>query len=79
MAVIQREFYRSVRGPSPSDEDVWRLAFDPATGSLSVRHEWDSQRHNGVDDFGIEEFLAQQGAAQTALLSLLFGEATVDA
>jgi len=79
MAVLQREFYRSARGPSPSDEDVWRLVFDPATGSLLVRHEWESERHSGVNEFEIVEFLAQHGAAQTALLSLLFGEEAVSA
>jgi hypothetical protein len=79
MAVLQREFYRSSRGPSLGDEDVWRLVFDQATGTLLARHEWESERHSGVDEFEIVEFLAQQGAAQTALLNLLFSEATVDA
>ena len=78
MAAIEREFYRSARGPSPSDEDTWRLVFDHETG-LMVRYEWQSERHNGIDDFGIAEFLAQEGAPQTALLSLLFGEVMADA
>jgi len=76
---IQREIYRSLRGPTPSDEDVWRLVFDRATGNLLVRHEWESDRHSGVDDFEINEFLAEQGAAQTALMSILFGEITAEA
>ena len=76
---IQREIYRSVRGPTPGDEDVWRLVFDRATGNLLVRHEWESDRHSGVDDFEINEFLAEQGAAQTALMSILFGEITAEA
>jgi hypothetical protein len=25
MATIEREFYRSARGPAPTDEDTWRL------------------------------------------------------
>jgi len=79
MAVLQRELYRSARGPSPTDEDVWRLVFDPAAGTLLVRHEWETERHSGLDEFEIAEFLAQQGGAQTALLSLLFGEDAVDA
>lgn len=49
-----------------------------ATGSLLVRHEWKTERHSGVDEFEIAEFLAQQGAAQAALLNLLFSEETVD-
>ena len=79
MAVLLREFYRSARGPLPSDEDAWRLVFDQATGSLLVRHEWESERHSGIDEFEMAEFLAQQGAAQTALLNLLFNEAAVNA
>ena len=79
MAVLQREFHRSARGPSLGDEDLWRLVFDEATGNLLVRHEWESARCSGVDELEIAEFLAQQGAAQTALISLLFNEATVDA
>ena len=78
-ATIVREFCRSARGPAPTDEDTWRLAFDAETGSLLVRHEWQAERHAGVDEYEIREFLATKGAAQTALLALLFGEATVDA
>ena len=29
MATIEREFYCSARGPAPTDEDTWRLVFDP--------------------------------------------------
>jgi len=32
-----------------------------------------------VDDFGIAEFLVEQGSAQSALLTMLFDEATVAA
>jgi hypothetical protein len=78
MAVTEREFYRSARGPSPSDEDAWRLVFDNSTG-LFVRHEWQSKRHSGADDFAIAEFLAEQGAAQSALLNLLFCDTMADA
>jgi hypothetical protein len=44
---------------------------------LVVRHQWETDRHSGVDDFWIAEFLLEQGAAQSALLTLLFDEATV--
>jgi hypothetical protein len=72
MAVIQREFYRSARGPSPADEDWWVLAFDGRTGRLFVRHEWQATGHGGMDEFEIAEFLEQKGAAQTALVDSLF-------
>jgi hypothetical protein len=72
MESLQREFYRSARGPLPTDEDVWRLILDRTTGKLLVRHEWEGERHAGVDDFEIAEFLAQQGAAQSALLRIFF-------
>jgi hypothetical protein len=72
MAVIQREFYRSARGPSPSDEDWWSLIFDRALGRLFVRHEWQATGHSGVDEFEIAEFLEQECAAQTALIDSLF-------
>jgi hypothetical protein len=71
--MMQREFYRSVRGPLPTDEDTWRLVFDPSTARLLVRHEWEATRHSGVDEFDIAEFLAQEGPASTALHELLFG------
>jgi hypothetical protein len=72
MAIIQREFYRSARGPTPADEDVWRLVFDQSAMLLLVHHEWESIGHNGVDEFEVTEFLAQEGAAQTALIDVLF-------
>jgi len=72
MAVIQREFYRSARGPTPADEDWWCLVFDDETRRLLVRHEWRTTRHNGFDDFDIAEFLQQPGAAQGALIDSLF-------
>ena len=72
MAIIQREFYRSARGPSPRDEDWWVLVFDRVIGRLFVRHEWHAAGHSGVDEFEIAEFLAQQGAAQTTLIDSLF-------
>jgi hypothetical protein len=62
-----------------SDIDIWRLVFDRCTGNLVVRHQWETDRYSGVDDFGIVEFLVEQGAAQSALLTLLFDEATVAA
>ena len=68
MVIREREFYRSARGPTPNDEDAWRLVFDPGTGQLLVRHEWEAAGHNGVDEFELSEFLARQGPAQAALL-----------
>jgi hypothetical protein len=79
MAIIQREFYRSVRGPTPKDEDVWRLVFDCGTKRLTVRHEWETSGHSVVDDFDLDEFLAQEGAPQTALIDELFRPVLVDA
>jgi hypothetical protein len=72
MAAINREFYRSWRGPGPADQESWSLVFDPETGGLLVRHEWRTSRHVGVDDFDVTEFLKQPGAAQTALIESLF-------
>ena len=79
MTVLRREFYRDARGPAPGDQDIWFLVFDRVTEELLVRHEWDAQRHSGVDEFGITEFVTQMGAAPEALLSLLFADTTVDA
>jgi len=56
MATIERQFYRSWRGPGVSDIDTWRLVFDRCTGNLAVRHQWETDRHSGVDDFGMAEF-----------------------
>jgi hypothetical protein len=72
VAAIQREFYRSVRGPARDDEDLWRLVFDVGTRRLLVRHEWQATGHSGFDEFEVAEFLEQTGAAQTALLDSLF-------
>ena len=41
-------------------------------------NEWNSERHAGVDEFGIGEFLTQDGGPQNALLALLFGQATAN-
>ena len=75
MAVLEREFYRSARGPAPEDIDIWRLIFDETGANLLVRHEWRTERHSGVDDFTIAEFLLSEGAARDALLAALFGPA----
>jgi hypothetical protein len=79
MAIIQREFYRSARGPTPVDEDVWRLVFDRRAMRVLVRHEWETTGHSGVDEFEIGEFLAQDSAAQAALIEILFDRTRVDA
>ena len=72
MAVVQREFYRSARGPSPWDEDWWTLIFDRTTGRLFVHHEWQAAGHSGVDEFELAEFLKHEGDAQAALIDSLF-------
>jgi hypothetical protein len=73
MATMEREFYRSARGPAPTDEDAWRLVFDPRAVRLLVRHVWEAAGHSGVDEFEIAEFLAQDGAAPAELIKILFG------
>ena len=77
--MMQREFYRSARGPAPGDEDVWSLVFDPASRQLVVRHVWESARHSGVDEFDLDGFLAEPGAAQDALIATLFAPVPADA
>jgi hypothetical protein len=72
MAAIDREFYQSWRGPAPSDQDSWRLVFDPQTRRLLVRHEWQTSRHDGFDELEVAEFLKATGEAQTALIDSLF-------
>jgi hypothetical protein len=77
MAIMQREFFSSPRGPAPSDEDTWRLVFDASAGRVLVRHLWQTSRDSGYRDTDIGEFLSQagatQGAAHDALIELLFG------
>lgn len=72
MAVIQRKFYQSSRGPAPADEDSWCLVFDAETRRLLVRHEWQASGHGGFDELEVAEFLEQTGGAQTALIDSLF-------
>jgi hypothetical protein len=72
MAVIDRKFYQSWRGPAPTDQDSWCLVYDTETRRLLVRHEWQTSRHNGLDDLEVAEFLKETGAAQTALIDSLF-------
>jgi hypothetical protein len=79
MTVIEREFYRSFRGPGAADEDFWLLVFDHETKRLFVRHEWQTTRHTGVDEFEIAEFLTQESAAQAALIEILFDRVRSDA
>jgi hypothetical protein len=75
MAILEREFFRSARGPAPADVDIWRLILDERGANLVVRHEWRTERHSGSDDFTVTEFLLLDGAARDALLGLLFGPA----
>jgi hypothetical protein len=79
MAILEREFYRNARGPTPADEDTWQLVFDQDVKRLFVRHAWHATRHAGVDEFTLDEFLIQQGAAVEALLALLFDRVTAEA
>jgi hypothetical protein len=76
MAILEREFYRNARGPAPADEDTWQLVFDQNAQRLFVRHEWHTARHAGVDEFALDEFLTERGAAPEALLALLFDRVT---
>jgi hypothetical protein len=77
MTSLEREFYRSGRGPTPNDEDVWRLVFDASTMRLFVCHEWEATGHSGVDEFTVDEILAQRSAASEALIALLFNRVAV--
>jgi hypothetical protein len=72
MAVINRKFYQSWRGPAPADQDHWSLVFELDTRRLLVRHDWQTSRHDGFDEMELAEFLKQTGAAQTALIDSLF-------
>lgn len=72
MAVINRKFYQTWRGPGPADQDSWSLVFDPETRRLLVRHEWQSSRHDGFDELEVAEFLKQTGSEQAALIDCLF-------
>jgi hypothetical protein len=70
--MINRQFYQSWRGPASTDQDTWSLVFDAETRRLLVRHEWQTSRHDGVDELEVAEFLKQTGAEQTALIDSLF-------
>ena len=72
MTILKRQFYRSGRGPSPTDEDLWTLVFDRSTLRLSIRHSWQTKGHSGFNEFALDEFLAQQGSPREALIALLF-------
>jgi hypothetical protein len=72
MAVINRRFYQSWRGPSPNHQDFWSLMFDQESRHLLVRHEWQGSRYNGFEDLELAEFLKQPGSAQAALIDSLF-------
>lgn len=72
MAMINRKFYQTWRGPAPTDEDSWCLVFDAETRRLLVRHEWQTSRNNGFEDSEVAEFLKQTGSAQSALIDSLF-------
>jgi hypothetical protein len=72
MTAIDRPFYQSWRGPAAADQDSWHLVFDQETRRLLVRHEWQTSRHDGFDEFEVAEFLKQTGEAQTALIDSLF-------
>jgi hypothetical protein len=78
MAVIQRKFYQSWRGPAPDDEDSWWLVYDAEIRRLLVRHEWQASGHSGFDELEIAEFLQQAGGAQMSLIDGLFS-ASADA
>ena len=48
------------------------LVFDCGTKRLTVQHEWETSGHSGMVEFDLDEFLAQEGAPQTALIDELF-------
>jgi hypothetical protein len=77
--MLEREFYHSARWPAPADEDVRRLAFDQNAKRLVVRHDGQATGHASMDDYAVDEVLAQHGAAAYALLALLFDRTTLDA
>ena len=79
MTLLEREFYRSFRGPEAGEEDSWRLIFDPSTMTFRVRHSWRTRRHSGADEISLDEFVSQQSAARDALLAMLFDQAMADA
>jgi hypothetical protein len=72
MTIINRKFYQTWRGPAPDDQDSWHLVFDTETRRLLVRHQWETSRHDGFDEFEVGEFLKQSGSAQAALIDSLF-------
>ena len=72
MAVINRTFYQSWRGPAATDQDTWSLIFDTESRRLLVSHEWQTSRHDGCEEMELAEFLKQTGSAQTALVDSLF-------
>jgi hypothetical protein len=72
MAVINRQFYQSWRGPAAADQDCWSLVFDAEAKRLCVRHEWQTSGHDGFDEWELAEFLQTTGAAQSALIDSLF-------
>ena len=71
MAVINRQFYHSWRAWADRSGSWW-LVFDAETRRLPVRHEWQTARHRGFDEFEVAEFLQQPGEPQTALIDSLF-------
>jgi hypothetical protein len=78
VATIEREFYRSPRGPAPTDEDTWRWS---STHGRCVFWFGTNGRRPDItasDEFGIAEFLAQDGAAAAALIKILFGRVPVE-
>lgn len=72
MAFIERVFFRKLRGPAPTDEDVWRLVYDDEARQVFIRHEWQARGNKGVEAYDIDEFLEEEGAAQDALIDALF-------
>lgn len=79
MTLLEREFYRSFRGPDVGDEDNWRLIFEPSATSLRVRHSWRTSPHSGAEDMSLDEFVSQQSAARDALMAILFERTMADA
>jgi hypothetical protein len=70
--------FTAARGDQPRPMKTRGNVFDQIAKRLFVRHEWHAMRHAGTDEFTLDEFLIQRGAAPEALLALLFDRVTAE-
>ncbi len=83
MAERKRELVARRSGPAGVNEDRWYLKFDPATGLVTVEHQWSHpeagslETTSGAKTYVIEEFLhlanPEAGPAQAKLRALIEG------